>query len=253
MAAGQPGAVPWSRTRQDASHDSRSQCQGTPGDTSAWQCGITRLHACTCVRLQAQNSVHRCGCVQTPTCPSPHATVSLRWHACHASGSPHGPPGGHAVLAFGREGMLPGDSHMMLFLSFRRVVGSSLGVCGVPRVVEALVESLSKTSMSGDCGELSMRLATNALWYCCRVTWAHRHACPAQRAPSPTGTSRQLNGTKPLDSRSAGLPSTHWAPTRLPGQSRARGCLGRGWLGRDGPCQLRGTLTNCTSQRMCTE
>lgn len=58
----------------------------------------------------------------------------------------------------------------MLFLSFRRAVGSSLGVCGVPRAVEALVESLSKASMSGDWGELSMRLATSALWYCWRVT-----------------------------------------------------------------------------------
>lgn len=101
---------------------------------------------------------------------------------------PEGPstdsPRGHAALACGREGMLLGDSHMMLFLSFRRVAGSSLGVCGVPRAVEALVESLSKASMSGDCGELSMRLATSALWYCCRVTW-HTHVHPAQWAPGP--------------------------------------------------------------------
>lgn len=99
---------------------------------------------------------------------------------------PEGPstdsPGGLAALACGREGTLLGDSHMMLFLSFRRVAGSSLGVCGVPRAVEALVESLSKASMSGDWGELSIRLATSALWYCCRVTWAHR------RAPTSVGT-----------------------------------------------------------------
>lgn len=50
---------------------------------------------------------------------------------------------------------------------------SSLGVCGVPRAVEAFVESLSKASTSGDWGELSMRLATSAFWYCCRVTWAY--------------------------------------------------------------------------------
>lgn len=92
------------------------------------------------------------------------------------------PPRELATLTCGREGMLLGDSHMMLFLSFRRVAGSSLGVCGVPRAVEALVESLSKASMSGDWGELSIRLATRALWYCCRVTWAHR------RAPGSVGT-----------------------------------------------------------------
>lgn len=139
-------------------------------------------------------------------------------------------PQAQAVLACGREGMLLGDSHMMLFLSFRRVVGSSLGVCGVPRVVEALVESLSKASTSGDWGELSMRLATSALWYCCRVTWAHRHACQAQQGPRPTGTSWGLGGTKPPDSGSVGLPRTHQAPRtqqgeRVPGQVVA----GMGW------------------------
>ena len=41
--------------------------------------------------------------------------------------------------------------------------GSSLGVWGVPRVVEA--------SMSGDWGELSMWQAVSAFWYCCRVIW----------------------------------------------------------------------------------
>lgn len=56
---------------------------------------------------------------------------------------------------------------------FRRVTaGSSLGVWGVPRVTGALVESASvKASMSGDWGELSMRQAVSAFWYCCRVTW----------------------------------------------------------------------------------
>ena len=92
------------------------------------------------------------------------------------------------------EGCPQGDSHMMLFLSFRRAVVSSFGVCGVPRAVEALVESLSKASMSGDWGELSMRLATSAFWYCCRVTWAHRGMltqlswlCGHQDAPRNAG------------------------------------------------------------------
>lgn len=104
---------------------------------------------------------------------------------------------------------------MMLFLSFRRAVASSLGVCGVPRAVEALVESLSKASMSGDWGELSMRLATSAFWYCCRVTWAHRDTLVAQLA------------------------------LRAPRCSQ-----GRRW---DSPAQPSRTLTNWTSQRMCTE
>lgn len=134
--------------------------------------------------------------------------------------------------------MLPGDSHMMLFLSFRRVAGSSLGVCGVPRAVEALVESLSKASMSGDWGELSMRLATSALWYCCRVTWAHRHGHPAQGAPSPTSASRRPGGSKPPDSRSECRTPQHPLGThQAPGAQRGRRVPGQGWPGWDSPCQ----------------
>lgn len=73
---------------------------------------------------------------------------------------------------------------------------SSLGVCGVPRAVEALVESLSKASTSGDWGELSMRLATSAFWYCCRVTWAHSGTlawlCRQQDAPRDAGVAQPI-------------------------------------------------------------
>lgn len=137
-------------------------------------CAEQHPQACACERPHAPGHVRLCLNRDVPIPPV-------------GTGMPL--PQAQAVLACGREGMLLGDSHMMLFLSFRMVVGSSLGVCGVPRVVEALVESLSKASMSGDWGELSMRLATSALWYCCRVTWAHRHACQAQQGPRPTGTS----------------------------------------------------------------
>lgn len=118
-------------------------------------------------------------------------------------------------------------------------MGSSLGVCGVPRVVEALVESLSKASMSGDWGELSMRLATSALWYCCRVTWAHRHVCPAQQVPSRTRTSQGLGSTKPLVSRSARPPQHPLGTHKAPGAQWGERVPGQGWLGWDSPCQPR--------------
>lgn len=183
--------MPWGRMWQDASHGSRSHCQGARGTRAH---GNEELHACTlaavCMCRHPQACV--CKCPRNPL----HVQLHPRAGVCIMPEGPStDPPRGHAVLACGRERMLLDDSHMMLFLSFRRVAGSSLGVCGVPRAVEALVKSLSKASMSGDWGELSMRLATSALWYCCRVTWAHRHVHPAQWAPSPTRTSRRLGGS----------------------------------------------------------
>lgn len=125
----------------------------------------------------------------------------------------------------------------MLFLSFRRVAGSSLGVCGVPRAVEALVESLSKASMSGDWGELSIRLATSALWYCCRVTWAHRRA-PSSVGTEPTRTSWRLGGSKPPDSRSKCRTPQHPLGThQAPGAQWGKRAPGQGWPGWDSPCQ----------------
>lgn len=182
--------MPWGRMWQDASHGSRSTAREPGGHErmamrnympAHWQlCACAGIHRHVCANAHQPHSM--CNCIPELVCAS-----------CRRV--PAQIPRGHAVLACGRERMLLGDSHMMLFLSFRRVAGSSLGVCGVPRAVEALVESLSKASMSGDWGELSMRLATSALWYCCRVTWAHGHVHPAQWAPSPTRTSRRLGGS----------------------------------------------------------
>lgn len=167
-------------------------------------------------------------------CPRPCATVPQQWCAHHASRSHHGALRGHAALSYGREGMLLGDSHMMLFFSFRRVVGSSLGVCGVPRRVEALVESLSKASMSGDCGELSMRLATSALWYCCRVTCTDRHAHPAQ------WVHRDLLGTwwyQTPSQQECGIPQHPLGTHKAPRTQQNKKVPGKRCPGCDSPCQ----------------
>lgn len=218
--------MPWGSTWQDASHGSRSNCQGPRGhehkamkNYMPEHCRHPQMCVCKCLH-----------CIQAPF----HVQLHPRDGVSMPEGPSTDPSRGLAALACGREGMLLGDSHMMLFLSFKRVAGSSLGVCGVPRAVEALVESLSKASMSGDWGELSIRLATSALWYCCRVTWAHR------RAPSSVGTEPHQDLSETPNSRSKCRTSQHPPGThQAPGAQWGKRAPGQEWPAWDSPCQPR--------------